>query len=187
MYIYKFTHIETGKCYIGQTIQDPNQRRLEHINHAKYSTKEYHFHNALRKYGVDAFLFEVVDTATSLDSLNLLEEFYVKKFDSISNGYNIRSPGGNKLHSEESKQRMSEAQKASHARRRLSNGGIEKHSAPRSHKGKTGLWTHSEESKLKRKEWSTLTNTKRCKGKTWKLIDGKRVWMNKENDNSVVL
>jgi hypothetical protein len=24
MYIYKFTHIETGRCYIGQTIQDPN-------------------------------------------------------------------------------------------------------------------------------------------------------------------
>lgn len=30
MYIYKFTHISTGKCYIGQTIQDPNRRRLAH-------------------------------------------------------------------------------------------------------------------------------------------------------------
>ena len=26
MYIYKFTHKETGRCYIGQTIQDPNRR-----------------------------------------------------------------------------------------------------------------------------------------------------------------
>jgi hypothetical protein len=30
MHIYKFTHIETGRCYVGQTIQQPNRRRLEH-------------------------------------------------------------------------------------------------------------------------------------------------------------
>lgn len=29
MYIYKFTHISTGRCYIGQTIQNPNQRWVE--------------------------------------------------------------------------------------------------------------------------------------------------------------
>jgi hypothetical protein len=63
MYIYKFTHIATDRCYIGQTIQSPNQRRLEHICDSKYTTKEYHFHNALRKYGVDAFTFEVIAEA----------------------------------------------------------------------------------------------------------------------------
>ena len=31
MHIYKFTHTESNRCYIGQTIQDPNHRRLEHI------------------------------------------------------------------------------------------------------------------------------------------------------------
>jgi hypothetical protein len=51
MYIYKFTHIKTGRVYIGQTIQNPNQRRLEHIADSRYTTKEYHFHNALRKDG----------------------------------------------------------------------------------------------------------------------------------------
>ena len=25
MHIYKFTHKETSRCYIGQTIQDPNK------------------------------------------------------------------------------------------------------------------------------------------------------------------
>ena len=63
MYIYKFTHISTDRCYIGQTIQNPNRRRLEHIADSKYTTKEYHFHNALRKYVIDAFTFEVISTA----------------------------------------------------------------------------------------------------------------------------
>ena len=27
MHIYKWTQKETGKCYIGQSIQEPNQRR----------------------------------------------------------------------------------------------------------------------------------------------------------------
>ena len=32
MHIYKFTHIASGRCYIGQTIQDPNRRRrLAHL------------------------------------------------------------------------------------------------------------------------------------------------------------
>ena len=61
MHIYKWTHKLTGKCYIGQSIQDPNQRRLEHINDSKYTTKTYHFHNALRKYSIEAFDWEVID------------------------------------------------------------------------------------------------------------------------------
>ena len=86
MHIYKFTHIESNRCYIGQTIQDPNQRRLEHIADSRYTTRVYHFHNAIRKYGIDAFTFEVIAEANSLEELNMLEEKYVEQFDSINNG-----------------------------------------------------------------------------------------------------
>jgi len=61
MYIYKFTHIESGRSYIGQTIQNPNRRRLEHISASRHTLKTYHFHNALKKYGVNAFSFEVLE------------------------------------------------------------------------------------------------------------------------------
>lgn len=118
MVIYKFTHLESGRCYIGQTMQTANQRRLEHISNSRYSNKTYHFHNALRKYGIDSFSFEVIATASSLEELNLLEEKYVEQYDSIKNGFNIRQAGGNKLHSKESKERMKEAQRNAHARRR---------------------------------------------------------------------
>ena len=170
MHIYKFTHIETGRCYIGQTIQDPNQRRLEHIADSRYTTREYHFHNALRKYGIHSFTFEVIDsTATTLEELNLLEEKYVEKFNSIENGFNIRQPGGNKLHSDESKQRMSEAQRNAHARRRAE--GRDTFVKTK----KTSGWKWSEEQKENLKNCVRKT----CKGRSWKLINGTRVWFNK--------
>ena len=170
MHIYKFTHIETGRCYIGQTIQDPNQRRLEHIANSRYTPNEYHFHNAIRKYGVDAFTFEIIAEAVSIDELNLLEEHFIAQYDSINSGFNIRNGGSNKLHSIESKQRMSEAQKAAHARRREKNGGEEKHSKHKKH-----VFTKPMPFKGKEK-----TKWKNKGTKSWKLVDGIRVWTIKE-------
>ena len=163
-------HLASGRCYIGQTIQDPNRRRLEHISDSRHTTKEYHFHNALRKYGVDSFVFEVIDSANSLEELNLLEEKYVDQYDSINNGFNIRQAGGNKLHSEESKQRMSEAQKAAHERRRKSNGGVEK---TRPHKKHTFIGPGCNLGIKKKEAFSKGT-------KSWKLENGIRVWYQKE-------
>jgi group I intron endonuclease len=148
MHIYKFTHIETRRVYVGQTTQNPNQRRLEHIADSRYTTREYHFHNALRKYGIDAFTFEVIDSASSLEELNLLEEKYMEQFDSINNGFNIRQAGGNKLHSEESKQRMREAQRAAHTRRREAGGGVEK-TKPRVQTVRSWKWTDEQKQKFK--------------------------------------
>jgi hypothetical protein len=39
MHIYKWTHTETNRSYIGQSIQEPNRRRLEHISGSR-STKK---------------------------------------------------------------------------------------------------------------------------------------------------
>jgi group I intron endonuclease len=170
MYIYKFTHIATGRSYIGQTIQDPNRRRLEHIADSRHTSKEYHFHNAIRKYGIDAFTFDVIDTTVTLEQLNLLEEKYVAQYDSINNGFNIRQAGGNKLHSDESKARMSEAQKLAHARRK-----VEGRNTFKKTKNSSG-WTWSDEQKQKLQ----TRDRSYCKGRTWKLVDGKRVWINIE-------
>lgn len=175
MYIYKFTHLETGRSYIGQTTQDPNQRRLEHISGSRYSEKTYHFHNALKKYGISAFTFEVIATATSLEELNKLEEQCVVQFDAITNGFNIRQPGNNKLHSAESKERMSTAQKAAHARRRELG---------------TDTWTRADGGAMKGKKLTaeqraykskimSEVNKKTSAGKTWKVINGKRTWLEK--------
>jgi group I intron endonuclease len=164
MHIYKFTHISTGRCYIGQTIQDPNRRRYDHIYSSKNNNNEYHFQHALRKYGVDAFTFEVIAEANSLEELNLLEEKYVQEFDSINNGFNIRQAGGNKLHSKESILRMGEAQREAHARRRALG---------------TDTWKRKDGGPMKGKVHPNKGGTSalkgKMKGKTWEEIYGPEV------------
>jgi group I intron endonuclease len=156
MNIYKFTHIETGRVYIGQTTQEPNRRRLEHLSDSRHTKRTHRFHNALRKYGEDAFTFDVISAASNLDELNLLETKYIKEYNSIENGFNIRNGGDNKTHNQESIEKMRLAQKAAHARRREANDGVEtmnkksgyKFSKPHPKKGKPSTkW--SEEAKLR--------------------------------------
>lgn len=173
MHIYKWTHLETGKSYIGQSIQEPNRRRLEHIANSRHTKKTYHFHNAIRKYGVESFSWEVLAYAKSIDELNYLEDFYIKQFDSINKGYNIRNGGENKLHSEESKKRMSESQKKAHQRRK--DLGIDTFVKTK----KTSGWKWTEEQKEKLKPTAEKLK-KMLKNKTWKIVNGKRVWMEKE-------
>ena len=170
MHVYKFTHLESGKSYVGQTTQDPFQRRLEHICSSRHTTKTYHFHNAIRKYGIESFTFEILATANSLDDLNKLEEFYAEKFDCYKNGYNIRKAGGNKLHSAESKARMSESQKRAHAKRTAEG----RNTFKKTRKTSGWVWSDEQKQKLQTQDRSY------CKGRTWKLIDGKRVWIDNE-------
>lgn len=118
MVIYKFTNIITGKCYIGQTIQDPDHRRLEHLNTKRLQKSTTHFHNAIKKYGGDAFEFEILDHASSISELNDLEEYYIAKYNSIEFGYNLASGGNNKTHHKSTIKKMSDSQKAAHARRK---------------------------------------------------------------------
>jgi group I intron endonuclease len=166
MYIYKFTHIETGRSYVGQTIQDPNRRRLEHICDSRHTPRTYHFHNALKKYGIGAFSFEVIAKASSLDELNVLEEKFIVEFDSIANGFNIRNGGGNKTHHPDSIKRMSEAQKAVRAERKIN--------------GTDSGWKRKDGGPMKGKAHPNKGGTSSLKGKTLKMIDGKKRWVERE-------
>ena len=52
--LYKITNLINGKCYIGQT-KDYDKRMLVHI---KYGNNYSLVHKAIKKYGVDSFMFE---------------------------------------------------------------------------------------------------------------------------------
>lgn len=186
MNIYKFTHIESQRVYIGQTIQDPNRRRLEHIADSRSAKQTHKFCNALRKYGVDAFRFEVIASATSLENLNILEVYFIAEYNSIQNGFNTRNGGDNRLHNNESIEKMRVAQRAAHARRkalgtdtwtRKDGGAMLGKSHPK--KGSSGNWTMSHEAKEKISKARFLSNGVR--GKSWKIVNGARVYYTKES------
>ena len=107
--IYKITHIDTGKIYIGQSCNLKSRQRSHKAikkNHNNYLS------NAIHKYGWNSFKFEVLVYAEGTEYLNILEEKAIKVFDCLSpNGFNIRAGGNNSPISDESKAKMSARKK----------------------------------------------------------------------------
>ena len=88
MYIYKITNKVNGKVYIGQSIRPIEQRFQRHINDAVNNILDTHFARAIRKYGKENFYIELVETCDNQTELNLRERYWIRKYDSINNGYN---------------------------------------------------------------------------------------------------
>ena len=109
-YIYKYTNLINGKIYIGKTYR-LNKRKYEH-KHREVNT---YFHNALKKYGFENFKYEVIAQTDNDKTLNFLERYYIRKFNSFGeNGYNLTLGGEGTLGkhlTEEQKKKVSEAQK----------------------------------------------------------------------------
>lgn len=99
MWIYKITNIQNNKVYIGQTIRPVEQRFHRHINDALNNILDTHFARAIRKYGKENFVIEIIDTATTQDELNQKEQYWIRFYDSVNKGYNetdaISKCGGN--------------------------------------------------------------------------------------------
>jgi len=109
MLIYKISNIVNDKVYIGQTVQKLSDRWSDHIRPCKGQHKNRSaIASAIRKYGIDKFKIEQIDSAGTFESLSILEIHYIKKFNSLSpNGYNLELGGGNKRCHEESKIKIS--------------------------------------------------------------------------------
>jgi group I intron endonuclease len=88
-YIYKITHKDTGMSYIGLSI-DYEKRWNAHMNE---TSDNMYFHNALKKYGEDAFTWEILIICFD-DDMGDYEKEYIKKYNTIRpNGYNLTEGG----------------------------------------------------------------------------------------------
>ena len=114
MIIYKITNKSNGKIYIGQTIHTLNYRKNQHLKCARKHIDNCRLlNNALRKYPLDNFTWEVIATATTQDELNSLENYYINLYDSMnrSKGYNLTSGGRKPILSEETKKKIGDSQR----------------------------------------------------------------------------
>lgn len=101
-YIYKIVNKTNGKIYIGKTTYTIAYRWIQHIS-AATSDKEkddynYLLHKAIRKYGVDNFVIEVVEEVEDELKLSSREMYWISHYNSCileedSNGYNMTYGG----------------------------------------------------------------------------------------------
>lgn len=97
--IYRYIS-PSGKSYIGQTIDEKSRR--QHWFKPTYSYAGPKIDRARAKYGRDNFVYEVLfrqtyeDVKVAKQELNILEQKYVKQYDSFHNGYNCDSGGYSK-------------------------------------------------------------------------------------------
>jgi group I intron endonuclease len=91
MIIYKATNTVNGKLYIGQTSRTLAVRIRDHlrgrVNHGILG-------NAIRKYGLDRFTFEVIDKADTKPELDAKETMWITHYDcKTPKGYNLTNGG----------------------------------------------------------------------------------------------
>jgi len=91
--IYRHTSTTSGKSYIGLTKCTMEKRWSQHASDAKCGSTLY-FHNAIRLYGRGDWIHDVLhDNINSLDEATQLEIYYIKKYNTFENGYNLTIGG----------------------------------------------------------------------------------------------
>lgn len=108
--IYKITNLINNKVYIGLTVQGAKTRYLHHQYEAR-SGSNFPIHNSIRKYGIENFMLEVLDTLDVSEELKELEKFYISLYNSNNRlqGYNLTEGGDGtlgKYHSSETKNKI---------------------------------------------------------------------------------
>lgn len=99
MEIYKITNLVNDKVYIGQSARSVQERFHRHIQDAVSGRLDTHFARAIRKYGPENFMVEVIDDAETQEELNQKEQNWIRHYDSVRRGYNetdaMHKCGGN--------------------------------------------------------------------------------------------
>ena len=116
MIIYRAINKINGNMYIGQTVYDLKSRIKGHDYDSKNKNRLCYFQNAIVKYGIDNFKWEVIDECNDLKWLNELEKYYIYYYDTFNNGYNLTTGGSHGWnHTEEANKRNAESHKGKKA------------------------------------------------------------------------
>lgn len=94
--IYCHTHIESNRKYVGLTKQTMEKRWKNHVYAAKTSKNgKWHFPNAVRKYGPEAFSHEILEVCNTLEEANAAEIKWIEKLNTINPqfGFNLTKGG----------------------------------------------------------------------------------------------
>ena len=170
--IYKYTNINNGKVYIGQTSKTLEERALANgINYRECRR----FYNAIRKYSWASFVPEILDTVESVEMANEREKYFISYYNSTDSdfGYNIALGGDNKKMSPETCAIISEKAKKRYVNKTTNPMYGRKHSKETLEKQR--LKKLGDKNPMYGSRW-TETQRAQCstKGKTLNLTDSHR-------------
>ena len=109
--IYLIRNEVNGKIYIGQTTKSFDERYRNDI--AKNTANE-HLKRSIKKHGIDNFYIDKqFDVAYSKEELDKLEDMYIKMYETTNSnkGYNKKFGGSHGKWTDETRKKISEAQK----------------------------------------------------------------------------
>lgn len=92
MIVYCITNKVNGKKYIGMTGRTLEQRWNSHCSAARNGSP-FRFHCAIRKYGEDNFIKEILFDNLDIHSCRTIEEETIIDYNTMHEGYNAK-PGG---------------------------------------------------------------------------------------------
>lgn len=129
MTIYQITNTINGKIYIGKTVKTIEERFQNHIRHSRCESQtQTYLHNAMRKYGTEAFI--TTELESGFDNEDDLNEAEIRYIAELKPQYNMTAGGegvSGFVMSEESRKKLSEAMKgkpkSEEHRRKLSDAG----------------------------------------------------------------
>lgn len=109
--IYKIENLVNGKVYIGQTKRMFKQRKDQHLYELRNGIKRNKkLQSAWNKYGEVNFKFVIIGRYP-ISELDEKEIYFIEKYDSFRNGYNMTTGGNqvmhNQKHTKEARKKMS--------------------------------------------------------------------------------
>lgn len=106
-YVYKITNTINNKVYIGISIHEPEKSRIrDHLCGRGNRLVA----QAIKKYGKDAFTYEILEANVFDEFLPDLEVAYIANYNTVHpHGYNLTSGGDHATHSAETRRKISEA------------------------------------------------------------------------------
>ena len=96
--IYKITNLINGHSYIGLSTHIEDRWQYHKTKYNWEREKDKLLYKAIIKYGIDNFKFEVLEEC-SPEQLSDKEKYYIEKYDTYHNGYNMTA-GGEDHHGE---------------------------------------------------------------------------------------
>ena len=111
-YIYLVTNLANGSLYIGCTVGDIERRwRNGHVRTAIKQNGSSHLNRAIRKYGPESFVVEVIDAARTKAEMYAKERRYITLMDTFRDGMNMTEGGDGSVgwkHSIKTRRKFSE-------------------------------------------------------------------------------